>query len=182
MVGMSLIRLTYLKENGDRISWFPPLTIVAAMWIVAPAVTTGFSILVYAAVRRMLSAQRSRADYLVFMPFVCGAIFVVCSSFFFCTQTFENFALKTKLYACAVTGRIFIPSLIAGSFLLGMMFKRFHFFTFKYTPSMSPFRIFLYTVLILYFLLKSKATTIPSTSTRKKWMRLLKPTTCKTMC
>ena len=97
MIGMSLIRLTYLKENGDKISWFPILTIIVVMWVITPIATIAFSAFLYSVIKKILNIQRSRVHYLIVMPFICGSIFVVYASFFFSTEYFENLEFRSKL-------------------------------------------------------------------------------------
>jgi phosphate/sulfate permease len=97
MIGMSLIRLTYLKENDDKICWYPILAIIVVVWVIAPLATIAFSALVYSAIKKILNILRSRIYYLIVMPFICGAIFVVYASFFFSTKYFEDMELKNKL-------------------------------------------------------------------------------------
>ena len=97
MIGMSLIRLTYLKENNDKISWFPILTTIVIMWVIAPIGTIGFSAFLYSVIGKILNIQRSRVYYLIVMPFICGSIFVVYASFFFSTKYFEDLEFRNKL-------------------------------------------------------------------------------------
>ncbi len=90
MVSASLAQYTQSKGAKTIVAWFPDLTIILLVWILAPFVTMALSSLSYTIVKRTILIKNSRIRSLVVTPYISGAVFLIYFAFVFSTKQFKE--------------------------------------------------------------------------------------------
>ena len=138
------------KIPRDTINWFPEFTMLIIVWILSPLLSFFFSTIVYRLINKLIFSENSKISSVKIAPYASGLVFIVYFGYSFSTQYFESLSFNNKMYYFHHI-RIFIPSVIVGGFLFGIIFGRMYFFIFEYTPIMNWGKIIYYSFFILYF-------------------------------
>lgn len=137
-----------------------------------PIIAIGVSAGVYWLIKKTILSHNTKIRALLVTPYLSGAVFLIYFAFFFTTEFYARIASSTLK-------RFLVPVLLLIGFIIGMIFKRMHFFMTKFTPAMKFSEALKRSACVLYFLSNLYMQNIVIINIfmliKKKWMYSQRP-------